>query len=303
MSMFTILKKSAIQFSEDRCTTLAASLAYYTLFAMPPLLYLLVMVLSVGMSASLESDAAREQAQVFVQQQAANLIGNEAAAAEVGKIVEHVSSRSGSWWKATLSLIGVVVGATGLVAALQAALNQVWKVRPAPGSFAIHFLLKRVFSLAMILGFGFLLLVSFMLSTALAIMGDYASQLIAIGGIMPIVVNHTVSFLTTWAFFTGVLRIMPDAHVTWRHAAVGGLVTVLLFTAGRVALYYYLLLSNPGGQLGSAAASLVVILMWVYYSAISLLLGAEFTANLAPGDSKPEPGAVQADAVGRAQDA
>jgi membrane protein len=96
----------------------------------------------------------------------------------------------------------------------------------------------------------------------------------------------------TWVLFTCILRFMPDAAVPWKHAALGAFVTVVLFTLGRIALYYYLSASNFAAQLGSASASLIVILLWVYYSSICLLFGAELTANLNTGRTIPEIGAV-----------
>lgn len=285
------LKKAPGKFIADDCLTLAASLAYYTLFAMPPLLFLLVSVLSVGMSLVYEERVAHEEAQTFVQQQAANLIGNQAAAAEVSKILERTQKDPGGWWKSALSLLGVIIAATGLVSALQAALNRVWGVQPAKGGVARQLLLKRLFSLAMILGFGFLLLVSFVVSTILTLLSQFAADTAGLGELAPLWINNTVSFLMTWAFFTFVLRFMPDAKIHWRHAAAGGLLTVILFTAGRLALFLYLSTSNPAQQLGSAAAALVVILLWVYYSSISILFGAEFTVGLAHRPALPEPGA------------
>ncbi len=285
------LKKAGGRFAADECMTLAASLAYYTLFAMPPLLFLLVTVVSTGMSLAFDEARAQEQAQQFVQQQAANLIGNQAAAAEVANILENTTQQSGTWWKSILSLAGVLIGATGLVAALQSALNRVWRVKPTAGSFARQLIIKRLFSLAMILGFGFLLLVSFFVSTILTLLSRYAASTAGLGEVAPFWINQVVSFAMTWAFFTFVLRFMPDAFVSWRDAAAGGLLTVIIFTAGRIALFLYLSTSNPAEQLGSAAASLVVILLWVYYSSISILFGAEFTSILSGHAATPEPGA------------
>lgn len=285
------LLKAPGKFIEDDCLTLAASLAYYTLFAMPPLLFLLVTVVSAGMSVIYEEQMAHDEAQNFVQQQASNLIGNQAAAAEVSKILEKTQKDKGGWWKSALSLIGVLIAATGLVSALQAALNRVWGVQPTGGGFARQLFLKRLFSLAMILGFGFLLLVSFVVGTILTLLSQFAASKAGLGELAPLWINHIVSFAMTWAFFAFVLRFMPDARIHWRHAAAGGLLTVILFTVGRLALFVYLSASNPAQQLGSAAAALIVILLWVYYSSISILFGAEFTVGLAHRPALPEPGA------------
>jgi len=273
--------------------THAAALAFYTLFALPPLLFLLVMIVSVGMSFSVEKESAEIMASDFLQQQAGNLIGIRAAAAEIGNIIELNRNQPGTWWKSLLSLAGVLIAATGLVTALQSSLNTVWKVKPVEGAFAVRFLWKRVVSLAMILGFGFLLLVSFLISTLLAALTHYVSAYFTLSGSIPNLLNQSVSLVTSWAFFTATFRWMPDARVPMVHAVLGGLLTVILFTIGRAALFFYLSMNNPTAQLGSAAGALVVILLWVYYSSSILLLGAEFTASLTPFEIVPQQGAVR----------
>ena len=291
--MISVIQKAATRFGSDECLTLAASLAYYTLFAMPPLLFLLVTIVAVGMSTAFEQERAEAKAQEFLQQQASQLLGNEAAAAEVGKIIENTRKQTGTWWKSLLSLAGVLVGATGLVGALQASLNRVWKVKPGDGRLAVQFLMKRLVSLAMILGFGFLLLVSFAVATGLRFLTDYATHSFGLTGNLPQLVNQTVSFFTTWTFFAAMFRFMPDAEVPWKHAILGGLFTVILFSLGRLILFYYLSTNNHDAHLGSAAGALVVILLWVYYSSIILLFGAEFTASLDDRPAVPETGAVR----------
>ncbi len=292
-SMSYALQHAIAKFSSDDCITHAAALAFCTLFALPPLLFLLVMIVSVGMSVSVEKEIAEGMARDFLQQQAGNLIGIRAASAEIGNIIEQNRNQPGTWWKSFLSLAGVLVAATGLVTALQSSLNTVWKVKPLQGAFATRFLWKRFVSLAMILGFGFLLLVSFLVSTLLATLTHYVSSYFALSGSVPSLLNQSVSLLTTWAFFIAIFRWMPDARVPWSHAAFGGLLTVILFTIGRAALFYYLSSTNPAAQLGSAAGSLVVILLWIYYSSSILLLGAEFTASLTPFEIVPEQGAAR----------
>jgi len=294
--MINTLRKAVDHFTVDDCPTLAAGLAYYTLFAMPPLLFLLVSVVSLGMSFWYEEAGAKLRAREFLELQAAQVMGNQAAAQEIGTIIQNTSQERGTWWKSLLSLLGVLVGATGLVAVLQSSLNRVWHVKPQEGAFAKNFLRKRLLSLAMILAFGFLLLVSFVISTLLTIFTDYASQRLGIGGNIPSLINQLVSFVTTWVFFAAVFRWMPDAMIAWRDALLGSLFTVILFSLGRWALFAYLTYAKPGQELGSAAGSLVIILIWVYYSSIILLFGAEFTAALSPVAAVPEPGAEHASA-------
>ena len=126
------LKKTFAEFSKDRCTTLAAALAYYTAFALPPLLYLLLSILTFGMSVAYDSEAAEKKAEGILKSQASQMIGNQAASEEIGVILENNQNASGKWWKTLISFAGIVAGATGVVGALQTSLNQVWEVKPDP---------------------------------------------------------------------------------------------------------------------------------------------------------------------------
>jgi len=276
--VFQSIQKAAGQFSEDDCMTLAASLAFYTLFALPPLLFLLALVISIGMASFYELGEANKRAHEFLEGQVSQLIGNRAAAVEVSNMLHSVGRQQGVWWKSAISFLGVLVGATGLMTSLQSSLNRVWRVKPDMNTgFAVHFIFKRVFSLAMILGFGFVLLVSFVVSSLLMVLSTYATKKLGLNGVLPLLMNHTLMFLTGWIFFSVIFKFMPDAKVTLRSALIGGLFTIVLFTIGRVALFFYFQYMEPGEQLGTAAGAVAIILLWVYYSSVILLFGAEFT--------------------------
>ena len=285
------------QFSQDRCTTLAAALAYYTAFALPPLLYLLLTVLTFGLSIAYEGDNAEEKAQSVLKEQASEMLGNEAAAEGISKILQnnHDSGRVG--WKTLLSFLGIVIAATGVVGALQDSLNRVWKVKPDPEiSTLVTMLSKRVLSLAMILGLGFLLLVSIVVSSVLSRAGERLGEYIGVSGSVAGTINDGVQAAVVFVVFAAIFKFMPDARVRWRDVFVGSAITTALFLAGRYAMQIYFSYSDPGAQLGAAAASLAVILAWVYYSALIVLLGAEVTQVYAVrfGDGiHPEANAVR----------
>ncbi|QDV43856.1 hypothetical protein Enr13x_37160 [Stieleria neptunia] len=269
-----LLKKTFADFSKDRCTTLAAALAYYTAFALPPLLYLLLTILTFGLSVMYDSEAAEQKAQSILQSQASEMIGNPTATEEIGTILENNDNASGKWWKTLLSFAGIVVGATGVVAALQASLNQVWEVKPDPEQAGWKDMIsKRVLSLGMIIGLGFLLLVSLVISSVL----QGFSEMIGVSGTMGEVVNFVVQALVVFVMFAAIFKYMPDAIVRWKDVFVGAAITTVLFLVGRFAMQIYFNFSEPGAQLGSAAASIAVLLVWVYYTAIIVLLGAEAT--------------------------
>ncbi|WP_182868257.1 YihY/virulence factor BrkB family protein [Rhodopirellula sp. JC639] len=292
-----LLKTTFTQFSTDNCTTLAAALAYYTVFALPPLLYLLLTIVTYSMTVAYDADVAREKAQRLIENQAGQLIGNEAAADEITTILEENRQQGGVWWKSLVSLAGILFGATGLVAAVQASLNLVWRVQPDPDQGGVKsFVVKRVLSLGMILGLGFLLLVSMVVSTVLAAVGSQIGQWVGLEETVVAFLNYAVIFVVTMVIFAAMFKFMPDAEIGWRDVAVGAFVTAGLFSLGRYGLGIYFENADPAARLGSAAASLAVLLVWVYYSSMIFLLGAEFTqawATVYGRGLEPEEGAVR----------
>lgn len=291
-----VLKATFANFIADDCTTLAASLAYYTVFALPPLLYLLLTILTYSLSLAHEDGHARQEARELIEQQAGDLIGNQEAADEIAAILENNQQQRGVWWKTLISLVAIVFGATGVVAALQAALNRVWRVQPDPDrSGAKVFLAKRLTSLMMILGVGLLMLASMVLSTVMATAGAEVGDWLGIEQALVTTANYAVVFLATVVVFAALFKFMPDVQIGWRDVAVGAFVTALLFLLGRYLLGLYFAYADPAAQLSSAAASLAVLLVWVYYSAMIFLLGAEFTRSWSThrgSGIRPESGAV-----------
>lgn len=295
--MFGLLKSIFSQFSEDRCTVSAAALAYYTVFALPPLLYLLILIVAAGMSVAYEDQEAEQRAESLVQRQAAEMLGAEAASDEIGEILDQNQRQGGRWWKSLLSLAGILFGATGVMAALQDSLNTVWRVQPNADVGGLwNFVNKRLLSFAMILGLGFLMLASLIVSTLLTALADQVTQLLHIERSVAFLIDFAMQFLVTLLVFAAVFKFMPDAITAWRDVFLGAAVTAVLFLIGRWALQFYFTSFSPGSELGSAAASLAVIMVWVYYSSIILLLGAEFTQCYAErfgSGVRPEANAVR----------
>lgn len=265
--VFHIIKKTFQQFIDDDCMSMAAGLAYYTVFALPPLLVILV---TIG-SAMFE----REQVEQALESQMQGVM----SAAEMHAMVERAQA-TGVGLVASLVGIGLLLfGATGVVAQLQLALNRVWEVEPDPQLGGIRtFIVKRILSLGMILAVAFLLLVSLILTSVLAALGDYVGALLPGEFWQPILwtVNLLVSLFVFGALFAAIFKILPDAEIAWKDVIIGSLATAVLFLIGQFLLSLYLGNVEVGGPYG-AAGSLVLVLVWVYYSALILLLGAEFT--------------------------
>lgn len=273
-----LVMKTITKFFDDRCTTLAAALAYYTIFALPLLLFLLLSFVTAGMTVTYENVEARQRARTLVQEQASQILGNAEAAQQITDLLDHRAMHGGSWWTSGLSIVGILIGATGVMAALQDSLNLIWNVKPDPGRTGLRPLFrKRIVSLAMILGLGFLLLVSLVLSTALTTVGQKFTEIVGIHANTASWINQSVTLFIVFFFFAALFRFMPDTHVAWRDVWMGSFLTTALFSAGRGTLQWYLSHFDPAEALDSTAASFVVILVWVYYTSMILLYGAEFT--------------------------
>lgn len=277
-----ILKQTFSEFSQDKCMRMAAALAYYTVFALPPVTLLLVLILGFSFRATGQGD--REEARQALQEQVRMFVGDQASD-EVTTMIEN-ADLTGGWLQWTLGILGVLVSATGVVAALQDTLNEAWEVQPDPDQGGvIVFIQKRVLSLGMILGLGFILLVSTLLTSWLSRYFGGGSAVTA----------ALITFLVVIGLFTAIFKYLPDAIISWKDAAVGGLVTGVLFMVGKAAIDIYLGQSKMESQFGAAAA-FAILLAWVYYTSLILLFGAEFTQVWAKrrGDGiVPEEGAVR----------
>jgi membrane protein len=181
---------------------------------------------------------------------------------------------------------------------LQKTLNRTWGVEPDPNQGGIKsFVTKRLFSLGMLLAFAFLLTISLVLSAALTGVGDRIGTLMpsALSGPVLEILNLVISFAAFVVLFAALFKVMPDAKIAWRSVWVGAVVTALLFIIGKFLIGFYLGKSNPGEAYG-AAGSMAVLLLWIYYSSLIVLFGAEFTETWAVqrGEGiEPEPGAVR----------
>jgi membrane protein len=287
---FALVRDSGKDFVEDDCQTQAAALSYYTIFSLPPLLVLILMLLG----ALVDPQDIRGQ----LETQIGALMG-PSASEQIRTILQQAHAPGSSKLLPTLlSIVALILGASGAFGQLQAALNRAWEVAPDPQQGGLKaFLLKRVFSFGMILSVAFLLLVSLVVSAGLSAFGD------ALGGMLPEgvsatllqVVNQVISLAVVTALFAVIFKVLPDATVAWRDVWVGAAVTAVLFVVGKFLIGFYLGRSNPGEAFG-AAGSLAVMLVWIYYSSMILLFGAEFTqawAEARGGGIAPERGAVR----------
>lgn len=283
-----LLKKTVKEWQEDKASRLAAALSYYTIFSLPPLLIISLAI--VGQFYN--QQAAQEQ----ILAQATSVVGQTGGEA-IGQILENAGDPTLSSAAAIISIIVLLFGASGVFNQLQDAMDTIWDVEPKPGRGIWGTVKDRFFSFTMVLGVGFLFLVSLILSTVVTAVSNFVTDLtpgtIAAANIFDFIFSFAIMTL----LFALIFKVIPDVKISWKDVWLGAVVTALLFTIGKWAISFYLGQSAPASTYG-AAGSLIVLLLWVYYSAQILFLGAEFTQVYARrfGDaSQPAENAVRAD--------
>jgi membrane protein len=280
-SVVQLVKDTFSDWSEDKAPRLAAALAYYTAFALAPLLLIAIAVAGLFFG--------REAATNQVGQQLSGLLGSTAGEAVNGMVAAAGASQGAGIVATVIGVATLLFAASGVFGQLQDSLNTIWEVQPKPNQGIWATIKQRFFSFAMVLGVGFLLLVSLVLSAALAALGTVLGGDPAGQSLIWKTINFVVSFGVTTALFALIYKILPDAKVQWRDVWIGAVVTALLFTLGKALLGWYL--GRPGTtSTYGAAGSFVALLLWIYYSAQILFLGAEFTQVYAKAyGSKIEP--------------
>lgn len=287
-----ILKQSFKDFSDDECTSMAAALSYYTVFSLPPLLLLIIMIAGAVMDPQDVREALHGQLGALMGQS-----GGDEIRTIMEKAQETKTPDTGRPVAASLGVATLVLGATGVFGQLQAALNKAWEVKPDPEQGGVKsFLVKRIFSFGMVIAIAFLLLVSLALTAAISAVGGMLGRLMpGVGEVLLHVLNFVVSFGVITLLFAAMFKIVPDAEVAWKDVWVGAVVTGVLFMIGKYAIGFYLGRSNPGEVYG-AAGSLAILLVWIYYASMIVFFGAEFTQTWAEqrgGGVTPEKGAVR----------
>jgi membrane protein len=265
MNVGTLLKETGSQWSDDEASRLAASLALYTMLSIAPLLVIAVSVAGMVFG----DEAARGQ----ISQQLGTIVGPQAGQAIEG-LVANANTPSSGIVSSIVSIVIVLVGASGVFGELQSALNRIWEVKPKPGRGIRGFVRDRFFSFAMVMGVAFLLLVSLLVSAVLAGFTGYFKGYVPFPALWELF-NTLVGIGVTGVLFALIFKLVPDVKVAWKDVWVGGMVTAVAFAIGRIGLAWYVGRSATVSPFG-AAGSLVALIVWVYYSAQILFLGAEF---------------------------
>ena len=286
MQMLQLVKDTINKALDDKVLRLSAALSYYSIFSLAPLL-----LIAVSVAGAIYGEQA---ASGLLAQSLTSSIGADAANA-VQDMVVRTRKPSDNIIASLTGVVLLVVGATGVFGQLQDALNTVWSVQQKPGKIIKTLLRDRLTSFAMVLGVGFLLLTSLILTTGLQIASDLIAGVVPVPAIIWSALSSAVSFLVVALLFGAIFRVLPDVEIMWKDVRFGALLTAGLFVLGKIVLGWYLGRAATTSVYGSAG-SLVLILLWVYYSSLILLLGAEFTQVYSRSQGrtiKPSKGAVR----------
>ncbi len=262
------LVRSAVSaWVDDYAASMGAALAFYTLFSIAPLLLIVISVAGLVFG----QDAARGE--IFAQ--LSGMLGDDSAKA-VESMLQGLNRPEAGIISTIVGVALLVVGATTVFAELQDAMDRIWRAptRPKGGLWAL--IRARLLSLGMVMGIGFLLMVSLVLSAGLSALGKWWGPWLGEQAFLAQAINLVISFALVTAMFAMIYKVIPRVKIAWRDVWVGAALTALLFTVGKFLIGLYIGRSGVASPFG-AAGSLVVLLLWVYYSAQIFLLGAEFT--------------------------
>ncbi len=277
VNYFRLIKDAASEFATDNVIKLSASLAYYTIFSIGPLL--LVIISLTGLFFEQERITGNIYAQLH------NFVGKQGAD-QVLSIIQQMQQQNTA---AKFSVIGIVLlifGATTVFADIQDSINYIWSIRSKPKKGWLKFLKNRLLSFSLVVGVGFLLIVSLMINTLTDLLTYRLQELFASEAVFFFkILNVIILFLITTVLFGVIYKVLPDAYISWKDAMYGATFTALLFLIGRFLIGIYLGQSDIANTYG-AAASVIILLSWIYYSSIILYFGAEFTKVYAIKEGK-----------------
>lgn len=263
-----ITKKTFKEFADDRPLDYAAIIGFYTIFSMPAVLIITIRIAG----AAFGEEAVRGE----LVEQIGGIIGRNSAQ-QIQSIIENASQSESSTIGTFIGVATMIFTATTVFVALQDSINAMWEVRAKPEKGWWKLVIDRLLSLALVVSFGFLLLVTLAVDIFLGIIDDYLrSEMTGVAVYFMTTANIVVSIAISILIFAAIFKVLPDAEIKWRNVWVGASVTAILFVLGKYILNIYFQ-HDPLSDTYGAAGSLVLILVWVYYASIIFLLGAEFT--------------------------
>ena len=270
--IWKVLKNSFKGFSQDKITKLSASLAYYTVFSLGPLLIVIVFLASVFFE--------KEAIEGSVYSQMEQFIGSNAAT-QLQEMIKNTAINESGTLAIIIGTITLLIGATTVFADMQDSINSIWGLKARPKAGIMKMVKDRLLSFGVVASLGFLLLVSLGVSAIIEGLNNQLSNLFpGLEVTLVYIGNMTISFIIITLLFMIIFKVLPDAKIKWRDVLSGSIATAILFMLGKFGISFYISKANIGSTYGTAG-SLVVILVWIYYSSIILYFGAEFTKAFA----------------------
>jgi len=280
---FTILKNTFTIFMDVKGLKFSASLAYYTMFSLAPLL-----VLTISLAALFFGQEAAE-GKVF--EEINGLVGNSTAA-QIQEIIKNVQLKEDNTWALIVGITTLLLGATSVFGDMQHSINRIWEIKPKPKRGWVKMILDRLLSSSLVLSLGFLLVVSLIVNGILMFFMDYVQRLFSdLAVYLSMAIDLLLNFVVISTLFGVIFKFLPDVKIRWKDVKAGAFFTAILFMIGRFFIGFYIQTTGPESTYG-AAASVIVLLLWIYYTAAILYIGASFTrayaeyngSRIAPAD-------------------
>ena len=265
--IWNVTKETFSKWSDDKAPKLAASLSFYTIFSIAPLLLLIIAIAGFVFGNDAAQGRIVGELQSFVGKESAVLIQNA---------IKQSSNIQSGIIATVIGVVTLLLGASGVFLELQDSLNMIWKVRRKPGKAIMAFLKSRLISFALIIAVGALLMASLIVSTLITALSGFIERYISIPAFVLSLTDFIVSLIIMVVLFSMIYRVLPDVKLSWKDVRIGGIITSLLFILGKYLISLYLGRSSVSSTFG-AAGSLAIFIVWIYYTAQILFLGAEFT--------------------------
>ncbi|MEO6682623.1 MAG: YihY/virulence factor BrkB family protein [Ginsengibacter sp.] len=270
--LWKVIKNSFSGFSEDKITKKSASLAYYTVFSLGPLLIVIVFLASVFLE--------REAVEGTIYSTMNQFIGSNAAL-QLQEMIKNTAINKSGTLAIVVGSITLLIGATTVFADMQDSINSIWGLKAKPKSGIVKLIKDRLLSFGVVASLGFLLLVSLGVSAIIDALNDRLTEVFpGLEVTLVYIGNMTISFIIITLLFMIIFKVLPDAKIKWKDVLSGSIATAILFMVGKFGISFYIRQADIGSSYGTAG-SLVVVLVWIYYSSIILYFGAEFTKAFA----------------------
>ena len=273
---WTMLKQTGVEYMDDNALSRGAAIAYYTLFSLAPILVIAIAIAGLVFGHDAANGALAGQLQGLMGKQGADLVQS---------MVQSASGKQAGILATVIGFVILMVTATGVFSELQADLNAIWKADASAGVSAM--VKTRALGLGLVAALGFLLIVSLLVSAGLAGLGKYLHGMFPGAVLLFQLLNFVISFALVSVMFAAIYKVLPDKELGWHDVSVGAVATAFLFTIGKFLIGLYIGKTAVASSYGAAGAAMVV-LVWIYYSALIFLLGAEFTKVYARHHGSPE---------------